>query len=696
MTQLTAHFDFESRATVDIKLGVDRYAEHHATQILCLGYKIGTGPTRVWRPLENEPFPRDLADHVTAGGRMVAHNCAFDRTMWNVVLRRSHPHVPELRIEQTDCTMVRALALGLPGGLDAVCKALKLPITKDLDGYAVMMKLCKPQRRAGQLYWVNDPALFERLYQYCAADIEAETPIDDLLPRLSDTEQQLWWLSERINQRGIKIDLENVRRCAELVELEGKSLALAVKQLTKGWAVPTQRAKLLDWLDNNGLSLPDMKKHTVRDAMRTEPPARLKRVLELQTEANRTSNAKLKKMLQRTCEDGRARSEYRFNGAGTGRWSGNGIQLQNLPRTAKGFKTEHALDIFGWLKHGPSKVREIIRREYGSPMLAASNCIRPLLTVDDGNEFICADYSNIEGRVLAWLAGEEWKLDAFRAYDAGTGHDLYKLAFAKAFGVPPESVDDDQRQAGKVIELSAGYQSGHGGFIAMAAGYDLDLELLSNVVHGQTPAAEWARFDKMYDADGAQHFELERREWTAIKILITKWRDANSRIRDFWKELEEAAIAAVAEPGKITGVNGKIHFCVADNFLWLRLPSGRRLAYAYPSLGEIATPWKATKQSVRVWGTDKGHFSPYHLYGGLLAENATQALARDILGLAMLGLERAGFPLVMHTHDECAAELPIGQRTLAEFRAVMCELPAWAEGLPVSVAGWHGPRYQKG
>lgn len=622
MTVRTLHYDFETRATVDIKLGVHKYAEHPATKVLCLAYAFGDEPPRIWRPLCGDVFPQEVMDHVARGGRRVAHNEAFDRTIWNVVLRRELPHLPIAKIEHGDCTMVRAQVLGLPGGLDMVCKALKLPVTKDLEGYKVMMKLCKPQKIGGELVWLNDPELFERLYAYCLRDIEAEAPVDKLLPPLSDVERELWHMSERINDRGIAIDQDNVRRAAEVVDAEGKALSLAVSQLTRGQATATQRGKLLAWLDNHGLELPDMKKHTIRDATKGDMPTEaIAQVLKLQTEANKTSTAKLKKMANRVCNDGRVRGEYRFAGASTLRWSSNGIQLHNFARPDKGFKLDDAVNCFEWLAYPPQHARTAIRREYGSVMFAMSHSLRPLLIAGPGKELICADYSNIEGRVLAWLAGEEWKLDAFREYDAGTGPDLYKLAFAKAFGVPADSVDDDQRQVGKVIELSLQYQSGHGGFLAMAAGYDADIKRVAEVVHANTPADEWRKFSEMYDAKGAPHFNLERYEWTAIKALVTKWRNANSSIRTFWYELEEAAIAAVAEPGKVTGVRGLVHFQVADNFLWVRSPSGSRLAYAYPSLGEIDTPWGVTKPSIRVWGTEKGAWMPYHLYGGLLAEN---------------------------------------------------------------------------
>lgn len=703
------HLDFETRAVIDIKLGVHKYAEHPATVVLCCAFKFDGEPAFLWEP--SQAFPKRVIEHVAAGGRCVAHNMAFDRIVFNHVLRRQMlargVEIPELHIEQTDCTMVRALALGLPGSLEKLCPALRLPVEKDMTGKVAMMKLCRPQKSGGQLVWNNDPALFQILYAYCIRDVEAEAPIDEILPRLCDQEQLMWFMSERINDRGLCVDVVHASRAAAVVAEEGKALSGLVSGLTRNFASATQRARLHAWLDNNGLELPDMKKHTVRDALKDETmPPRLRKVLELQTEATKSSTAKLKKMVTRACADGNARGEYRFNGASTARWSSTGIQLHNLTRPSKGFKLADAENVFGWLKYQTETARRAIRREYKSVMFAISNSIRPLLKARDGYELLCADFSNIEGRVLAWLAGEQWKLDAFQEYDTITGTDangepirlgpdLYKLAFAKAFGVTPESVDDEQRQVGKVIELALGYQSGHGGFLAMAAGYDVDLKLVADIVHRQTSAREWARFDEMHDGKGVDHFGLERYEWVAIKVLITKWRDANSGIRTFWKELEDAAVAAVAEPGKVTGVNGKIFFQVADSFLWVRLPSGRKLAYAYPSLTNIDTPWGTSKASVRVYGTEKGGFYPYHMYGGLIAENVTQAIARDILGLAMLRLEAAQYPIVMHTHDEAAAEKRIGEGSLDEFIAIMCALPAWAAGLPVSVAGWRGVRYRK-
>jgi DNA polymerase len=702
----TVHFDFETRSVADLRrVGVEKYAEHPSTEVLCLGYSFDREPPELWAPRLGQPFPKRLADAVLSGARFVAHNSAFDRVIWNVVLRRMLPDVPELKIEQTDCTMIRALALGLPGGLGQVCAALRLPVGKDTEGAKVMMRLCKPQRSGGQLVWNNDPALFDRLYTYCKNDIEAERPIDDILPPLSADELRYWHMSERINARGIRIDLESASRLSEIVEAEGKSLSLAVSKITKGAATPTQRAKLLEWLKANGLELENMRKHTVREALKVDQTDDIKEVLNLQNEANKTSTAKLKKMVARACADGRARGEYRFNGASTRRFSSTGIQLHNFARPEKGFKVRHAVDVFEYAKF--PNARRLIRGQYGSVMNAVSNSLRPLLMADEGKRFICADYSNIEGRVCAWFAGEHWKLAAFRAYDTITGYDdkgeairagadLYKMAFSKSFGRAIETVDDDnERQVGKVIELSAQFQSGIRGFLAMAANYGMEPGAVADVVRASVSASDWSKAAERYDGKGTDKCGLERREWTGIRILIDSWREANSAIRSFWYDMEQAAIAAVAEPGKITGVNGKVHFGVADNFLWMRLPSGGKLAYAYPELREIETPWGVKKQSVRVYGTDKGAFAPYHVYGGILVENCVQATARDIQVRAMDAAECNGYPVVMHTHDEIVAEVPATFGSLEEFSAIMADLPPWATDLPVTVAGWQGTRYRK-
>lgn len=303
---------------------------------------------------------------------------------------------------------------------------------------------------------------------------------------------------------------------------------------------------------------------------------------------------------------------------------------------------------------------------YGRPLSVISDCLRAMLVAGEGKDFIAADFANIEGRVLAWLAGETWKVQAFKDYDAGTGPDLYKLAYARAFGLEAGAVTKDQRQVGKVMELALGYQGGVGAFQTMARGYGV----------------------KMADNDADE--------------IKKKWRAAHPKVVQFWRDLEDAAIDAAQRPGTTTRA-AKILFKRNGSFLFARLPSGRCLCYPYPRVVEKEMPWtdfegkkvfrpalvyKTVDAVTKAWGeTDT--------YGGKLAENVTQAVARDVLSAALLRLEQHGYDVVMHVHDEIVSEVPESFGSVDEMEEIMERVPTWAEGLPIATEGWRGKRYRK-
>jgi DNA polymerase len=341
---------------------------------------------------------------------------------------------------------------------------------------------------------------------------------------------------------------------------------------------------------------------------------------------------------------------FQYFGAATGRWAGRKIQLQNLPRPKiKQEAIERAIS-------APEKIT-------GNIMQTASDCIRGMFIPAPGNTFICADYSNIEGRCLAWIAGEEWKLRAFRAFDADVGDDLYRLAYAKSFRKNVDKVTDDERQIGKVMELALGYGGGVGAFQTMARGYGV----------------------KVTDAKAEE--------------LKTAWRDAHPKTKSFWYALEEAASSAITHPGQAFKAN-RIVYIKKGSFLCCKLPSGRIMYYPYPKLEMVDTPWGDKKMGITYMSQDSQSkkWMRCKTYGGSLCENICQAISRDILAEGMLRLESVKYKIVMHVHDEIVAEIPkeyMPEVELEAFESIMAVVPEWATGFPIVAKGWTGDRYRK-
>jgi DNA polymerase len=696
----TLWLDLETYSEVPITNGTHAYAQ--GAEIMLFAYAIDDGPVQVWDCTETLRMPDELAAALsTPDVTVYAHNSHFDRT----VLRHAMPEWCPLLPRWRD-TMVKALAHSLPGALGDLCDILKVPTdkAKDKAGRQLIMLFCKPRMASSKVRRATretHPAEWAKFVEYAALDIEAMRAIDKKLPawNYQGAELDLWHLDQRINSRGVLVDTD-LAHCAILaVERAQKILARRTNTLTDGAVQSaTQRDALLKHLvAAYGVELPDMQQSTLeRRVNDPDLPAELRELLAIRLQASTTSTSKYKTLAKAVSNDGRLRGTLQFNGASrTGRWAGRLFQPQNLPRPVlKQDKIDLGIEAL------KADCEDLL---FDNVMELTSSAIRGCIVAPDGKKLVVADLANIEGRVLAWLAGEEWKLQAFRDYDTilghddkgepiRAGHDLYKLAYAKSFGITPEAVTKDNRQVGKVQELALGYEGGVGAFLTFAAAYNIDLEAMGeqaigaipqNIINEANSALAWTKLNKR------PTFGLTDRAWLVCDSFKRSWRYAHPAISSMWKELDEAARLAVGRPG-VTTTCRMLKLRRDGAWLRIRLPSGRFLCYPSPQLDESGKlTYMGVNQYSRKWSRLK-------TYGGKLAENVTQAVARDVLAASMPLIESAGYHIVLTVHDEIISEAPDHKDFNADHLAgLMATNPTWAEGLPLAAAGFEAYRYRK-
>jgi len=673
------HCDIESFSRINLKhTGVFRYAEHESTLVHCGCFAMNAEDVSSWVPLDN--LPVEIVEamewfHIERGGDFYhgseipqcivdagadesvewgAHNAQFERV---VLTARAGKRIrfPEIPIERWVCTAAKAAAHSLPRDLFSCAKAIPGGHLKSEEGRMAMLQLCKPRKPTKKIpedRWTvyNAPEKYIALYQYCVDDVYAERGVDDYLPDLSPKERQVWNLDQKINDRGVMVDLEYVGYVEELLEeykgvLERDSFELC------GFNI-SQTAKVAEWIRDSGYNIPNLQAETMRDALKdpelTSKP--VKKLIKMRALHSMKAPSKYQAMSRAVCLlDDRLRGMFLYHAAGTGRWSSLIVQLQNLFRPVIP-DPELAIEAYKQLS------LDWIRTLYSEdPMRIFASTVRGMLIAKPGYDLLCQDYSSIEGRITAWLAGQEDKLEIFRTHGKVyeyTGAKMYNLPLDLVFLMTMKQTHPDERFVGKTGELALGFQGGGKAFVKMAGNYGVDID-------------------------------LDRGE-----EIKTDWRRDNPMIVRMWYAIEEAAIAAVANPGKMYKTN-KLYFKVKGDFLYMRLPSGRRLAYYKP---EIDHNDKLTHLGVdtytRRWGR-------WPTYGGKLTENAVQGTARDIMVHGMFNLEAAGYPIIGTVHDEIMMETPIGFGSLHESAELMCDLPDWAEGLPITAGGFRAHRYKK-
>lgn len=655
--------DFETRSGADLKeVGAHLHVTHAWADIWCIGYAFDDGPVSCIRPYDWTDFYR----YVNGDTVFVAHNAQFEWQVWNeiLVLYGANP----LPIERFRCTMAAGYAMALPGSLDDMSAALGIAEGKDQAGNRLAVQMAKPRDvvvvdGVERPVWWDTPEKLDRLQAYCKQDVVVERDVWRRLRPLPDKEQRLWCLDAKINARGVFVDEPAAKTALAIVQREQVEENAKIWHLTDGEINgPSEVKRLTEWIRARGVDIPSLAKQDVIDTLATaDLPPLVREVIEIRQTFAKTSTAKVERMLSNRGADGRLRGLFQYHAANTGRWGGRRIQPHNLPRPSiDQQEIETILAALSTLS--AEDARACIRIFHGPPLAKVADCLRGLLRAEPGRVLTAGDFANIEGRVLAWLAGEVWKLDAFRAFDAGTGPDLYLVSAARIYHKPVEALNkkSPERQIGKVAELALGYQGGVGAFQSMAKNYGL----------------------KVSDTEADE--------------IKQAWRAAHPRIRQYWYDLEAAAVQAIENPG-LTFTAGAsyaaVRFRVVGSFLWCALPSGRALCYPYPSLEEYESQW-GPKKEIRYKSTGLNYqWGRVSTYGGSLAENITQAVARDVLAEAMTRLDEAGWPIVLHVHDEIVAETAPGG--LPGYLDLMKQAPAWAAGLPIAVEGWQGVHYRK-
>lgn len=700
-------------------VGAPVYCAHPSTEIISLAYdlKDGHGST-LWLP--GMPPPAGLLIHIAQGGLLEAWNSSFEYQLWlNVCAARMG--WPALPLEQLRCAMSKARAWSLPGKLEKAAEVINAAEQKDKAGHALIRKLCVPRvptkndkttRRTPE----TDPEDFAAFYDYNIQDIKAEASVSIRTPDLIPRELELWQLDQRINMRGAHIDREGLDSCLAIVGHATLKYTNELREIT-GHFVQTadELAKIVSWLGSRGVYTESVDADAVEALLkRSTLPPDVRRVLEIRASLGARSVKKLFSINFRLSADGRLRDLFAFCGADrTGRFAGRGPQPQNLPNSGPSLyqctcgcyrattilicphcgsvpgpgsgkewnveAVEAALRVIG------TQDLATVERYWGDAIGVVSACLRGLFSAAPGKELLCSDYSSIEAVVLAALAGEEWRLEVFRTHGK-----IYEMSAAAITGIPFEEFKAHKertgdhhpmrKKVGKVAELASGY-----------AGW----------------IGAWRNFgaDKFFDDD-------------EIKKHILAWRDASPSIVEFWggqwrKDpnrwhwtpelfgLEGAAIQAIQNPGQCFSYRG-ITYGVKDDVLYCKLPSGRSLNYHKPRLYLDVAPHKnpILKITYEGWNSDykKGPIGWMRLetYGGKLCENVVQAVARDILTHAMPALEAAGYPIVLHVHDETVSEVDEGYGSVEEYEAIMMRLPDWAADWPIkAVGGWRGKRYRK-
>jgi DNA polymerase len=724
-------------------VGAAVYAQHPSTEVLCAAYDLKDGcGKQFWHPRMAPPQP--LLGYVAAGGELEAWNVAFEWWIWNEVCTRRYGW-PALPQQQTYDAMAKSRAHALPGALGKVSEVLALRHGKDPEGDRLLKKFAMPRNptksdaRRRIVPDFDDPADedAQRLKAYNLRDIEAEFEASWRTPDLCALELPIWRSDQRINRRGVAIDLDAVAGAIQIIEQAQEQYGREMHALTGCY--PTQLQQLKGWLGAQGVHLETMDEDAIEAALQ-DPfmPENARRALEIRATVGSASIKKVFAMRNQVAADGRLHDLYTYHGAHTGRPTGNGPQPTNLPKAGpdmwhckscghwhntagdqcpwcfaphdrkakrEEWNPEAMEDAIAVSKLGSLAAMEWIFRE---AMLALAGTLRGLFIAALGHDFISSDYSAIEGVVIAALAGEEWRLDVFRSHGM-----IYEMSAAKILGVPFDEFvqykkvngkhHPARQSIGKVSELASGFGGWVGAWKAFGADkyFKDDEEIKEKILawRAASPAIVY-----LWGGQRIERTLLDQRtevndEWTVP--------GNGGRFVPCLYGLEGAAVRALQNPEewvKVYRLNGewtKISYVYRNDVLYCRVPSGGLITYHRPRLRSAEDAWRGMSISYEGWNTNPKNGPPgwirKDLYGGRMAENVVQRVARDIQMNAIEGLEASGYPVVLHTYDEVVCEVSEGYGSVEELEGIMASLPDWARGWPIKAAGgWRAKRYRKG
>lgn len=642
------HIDVETFSSIDVtKCGAYRHAEAPDFEIMLFSYSWNNGPVQTLD--YKQPLPADVKEALTDPQVLkIAHNAAFE-----IITIEAHYGIT-LDSSQWFCTQIGVAYMGLPLKLEKAAEVLSLSEQKDRKGKALITYFagpCKPTKSNGQRTRNlphHNPEKWADYIEYNRQDVRTEKEIMEYLKRfdpIPEAELAYWDLDQEINRRGVCVDLELIHGViAENDAYTEEVLAETAKII--GTDNPNSLDVVKTYLkEQTGREFNSITVETLKEYLKDESiTGNARRVLELREQSSKTSNSKYKAMLNYLGEDGRIRGLFQFYGANrTGRWAGRGVQLQNLKRTIKKY-IETARDAF------KKRLASVLYTDISD---LSSKLVRTALVAAAGNMLVSCDFAAIESRVLAWLAGETWKLEAFETHGR-----IYELTYSKMFNVPFENIGNPSRERdiGKVADLALGFGGGYGAMVKM----------------------------------GALKMGIPDEEIDPIK---NRWRREHPRVVQMWRDVERAAKYVIQNrTRKILRLSGaNLEFSYSKGYMFIKLPSGRKLAYYGATVED---------NSLYYWGMSQEAGKPkiwrkISTYGGSLVENIVQAIARDCLTPAMWRMRH--LPLIMHIHDEIVAEVPEhrAEEVLAEMKRLMSIRPKWAPDLPLGAAGYVSKFYKK-